>query len=48
MPIGRSRNTSPNWLPSLYAFSIGRRLTGTSARIDQRIDRVAVLDEIVA
>ena len=33
MPIGNSRNTRPNWLPSLYAFSSGRRLTGTSARI---------------
>ena len=33
IPIGSSRNTSPNWLPSLYAFSVDRRLTGTSARI---------------
>ena len=33
MPIGRSRNTSPNLLPSRYAFSGSRRFTGTSARI---------------
>jgi WS/DGAT/MGAT family acyltransferase len=33
IPIGRVRNTRPNALPILCAWSAGRRLTGTEARI---------------
>ncbi len=33
MPIGRSRKTRPKRLPSFHAFSGGRKLTGTSARM---------------
>lgn len=31
-PTGSSRKTSPKWLPSFFACSSGRRLTGTVAR----------------
>ena len=48
MPIGRSRNTSPNWLPSRYAF-FERAQVDRHQRADHHaVGRIALLREVSA